>query len=54
MHPSHLTAFVDGFLTIGIPMQAKGATTREILIAMSAASGVVATPDPRVAPPDVR
>ena len=35
MHPSHLTAFVDGFLTIGIPMQAKGATTREILIAMS-------------------
>ena len=35
MHPSHLTAFVDGFLTIGIPMQAKGATTCEILIAMS-------------------
>ena len=32
MHPSHLTAFVDGFLTIGIPMQAKGATIREILI----------------------
>ena len=35
MHPSHLTAFVDGFLTIGIPMQAKGASIRDILLAMS-------------------
>ena len=35
MHPSHLTAFVDAFLTVAIPMQAKGATVLEILIEMS-------------------
>jgi hypothetical protein len=35
MHPSHLTAFVNGFLDLGITMQAKGATTWDILIAMS-------------------
>ena len=35
MHPSHLTAFVDGFLTIGTTMQARGASIWDILLAMS-------------------